>query len=1230
MPSISTSMARGAIVCIAAVGLSRLTLFPAAAQQGSSSTRIAQAADETNITILKGNTHPLARPEFDRGPAPTDLLLNRMLLVLRRSPQQGVALMTLLDQLQRRSSSNYHAWLTPEQFGQQFGPAEQDIQAITSWLGSHGFHVDNVANGRMLIEFSGTAGQVKEAFHTEIHKYEINGQEHWANSGDPQIPRALASTVAGIVSLHNFPRRPQHHIIGTVSRERASGRYQLRPSESGPAPFWTTAGGACGLAGGGCYAMGPYDLATIYNSLPLWNATKPIDGTGQGIAIVSQSDIYTQDFTDFRSDFGLPPGTLIVTHNGADAGKLASGEDETETDLDMEWAGSVAKGATIHLVISATTNTTAGVDLSAQYIVDNNVAPILSESYGACELEMGTAGNQFYNQLWQQAAAEGITVFVSTGDSGSAVCDDGSAIATQGLAVNGISSTPYNVAVGGTDFDDLQNPPAYWSPTNNPTTLESALGYIPEMTWNDTCTNSEFFSYTGQTTAESDCNDSSSVFWPNFLAPIAGSGGASNCITSTDQSLSSCSGGYAKPSWQSGVGVPADGARDVPDVSLFAANGLNASFYVVCETDIYGGCAGNPETMVAIGGTSASAPAFAGIMAMINQATGSRQGNANYVFYSLAAQPQASCNSSGTPGSSCIFYDVTKGTIAMPCTTGSPNCVTDTSGDQFGVLSGYAATAGYDPATGLGSVNIANLVKNWDTVTFQPTVSTLAISPTTQITHGTPVNVNITVAPQTGTGTPAGQVSLLTGTGQKDAGMFTLTSGSVSQTTSALPGGSYTVTAYYAGDGTYAASASSPGIPVTISAEASTTTLEAFTLDQNGSAIPFTTGSYGGPGVFLRANVVGQSGEGVPTGTINLAQTLNGTTTTLPGGPFPLNSEGYTMTPGLGLGIFYAPGSYSFTATYSGDASFKAGNSPPVSFTITQAQTSTSTNIVPCPASGQCDLPTGVQVTIFASVDSSTSSFSSLPTGTMTFYSNGTPLGSPVAIDSNIVPPVASVAINQTSAGQYSIAAQYSGDMNYVGSTSPATVIYVGQTFAMTANPTVINVGSPGQSGSTVLTFAAQNGFTGSTTLSPSMCSNLPSKASCSFSPATVTFTSSTTMVPVTLTINTTAPSSATTFPTFSIPPVRASRSAFKIVAVCLIGVCIVSLSTRGKRRWGGYGGFFAFAIIASAIGCGGGGGGGGGGSSPGTPAGNYTGVTVTVAINGVTQTVNNLSINIQ
>jgi hypothetical protein len=1213
---------------LSAVALLFVLCGLAAAQQNPP-TRITQPIDETKLTILKGNTHPLARRDFDRGAAPSNLQLNRMLLVLQRSPNQEAALKQFLEQQHNKSSSNYHAWLTAEQFGLRFGPADQDMQTVASWLTSHGLQINHITKGRTIIELSGTAEQLKEAFHTEIHKYEVNGNEHWANSSDPEIPVALAPVVAGIASLHNFPRKPLYRVAGTLSRVKDTGRYRLLRTPSLMSPFWDTGGTDCGLAGIDCYALAPYDFATIYNSLPLWNATSPIDGTGQTIAIVSQSDIYPEDFSDFRKDFGLPAGTLNIIHDGPDPGKLASEGDELESDLDVEWSGAVAKGATIDLVVSAITNTSAGVDLSALYIVDNNIAPVMSESYGACELDMGVAGNQFYNQLWQQAAAEGITAFVASGDSGSAGCDRYAPIATQGLAVSGISSTPYNIAVGGTDFDDSQNPSDYWKSTNNPTTLASAKSYIPESSWNDTCTNSEFFPVTGEADAESDCNDASSMYWPNFLSPVGGSGGASNCTTPTGQSVSSCAGGYAKPSWQSGNGVPSDGKRDVPDVSLFAADGLNGSFYVVCETDIYEGCQGEEYTLVAIGGTSASSPTFAGIMAMVNQETQSRQGNANYVLYPFAAQSGASCNSTGTVGNSCIFYDVTTGTIAMPCVAGSPDCVTNVAGDQNGALSGYSTTSGYDLATGLGSVNIANLVNNWTAASFQPTTSTLSLNPTTQIPHGSPVNVNLTVATETGTGIPTGLASLLTSTGAP-AGTFTLSNGSANTTTNLLPGGSYTVTAHYDGDGTYAASDSSPGIPVTVTAEPSITTVQAFTLDQNGNPSPFTSGPYGGSVVYLRTSVAGQSGEGVPTGTVDLRQTVNGTTTNLPGDPFPLNSEGYTMNPLPGGAIFFAPGAYSIAATYSGDNSFNSGKSSAISFTITQAPTSVTTLIVPCSSqSGPCVLNLGTQVTIVAYANSSTSVFSTLPTGTMTFYSNGTPLAPPIALGTGEIPPVVSLTTSQLPQGLDNITAQYSGDTNFLGSTSSATLIDVGPNFTMTANPVEVSIASPGQSGSTTLTFVAQYGLTGSAALSPSMCSNLPSKSSCSFSPTNVTFTSSTTSVPVTLTITTTAASSAAD----SLRRLASRQLAgFRGFGALGIGTCVVLFGTR-KRRWSAVAVFIVFAVIASQMGC-------GGGSSqpvtpppttiPGTPTGTYTGVTVSVTIEGVTQTINNLTVNVQ
>lgn len=1149
---------------------------------------ITQPVDELRLATLKGNTHPLARREFDQGPAPASLPLERMLLVLKRSPEQEASLLHLLDEQQDKASPRYHQWLTPEEFGKQFGPTDADLRIITIWLQSHGFQV-GATKGRTVLEFSGTAGQLQAAFHTTIHKYLVNGEQHWANDRDPSIPTALTSAVAGIDSLHDFPKKPLHRLVKVFSQPRNSGDHPVLNSRSATPSF--TVGANCGLAAGPCYAMSPYDLATIYNVLPLWNGTSPIDGTGQTIAIVSQSDIYPQDFSDFRQDFGLPAGNLNIIYNGSAPNKLASEGDELESDLDVQWSGAVAKGATIDLVESIWTNTTAGVDLSALYIVDNNIAPILSESYGACELDMGTAGNQFYNQIWQQAAAQGISVFVSTGDSGAAVCDRNSPIATQGLSVNGIASTPYNVAVGGTDFADLYNQSAYWNSTNDPVTLASAKGYVPESTWNDTCTNSEFFSFTGDTTAEQQCNDTSSQFWPGFLAPVGGSGGASNCITSTNGLLSSCGGGYEKPTWQTGPGVPNDGTRDLPDVSLFAADGMNSSFYLACETDIYGGCSGDPYNMVPLGGTSASAPAFAGIMAMINQKMQSRQGNPNYVLYALAAQPSASCDSTGTIDASCVFYDVTAGTISMSCPTGTPNCVTNTAGDANGVLAGYATTTGYDLATGLGSVNVANLVNSWSTVGFRPTISALSMSPTT-LTHGSSASVNITVSPASGTGAPSGMASLVTSTGIP-AGLFTVNNGVASGDTDLLPGGQYTVTAHYAGDGTFAASDSSPGVAVTVDAEPSITTLQAFTLDQNGNSIPFTTGPYGGAIVYLSANVAGKSGHGVPTGKVNLTQTLNGTTTNFPGDPFPLNSQAVTMLPFPGYNWWaYSPGAYTMGASYNGDGSFKKSTAPSVSFTITPAQTNTTISIAGCtPVNGFCYGVPGENVVIFAFVNYSGAAFTggvfiNQPTGTVTFYSNGTPIGPPVPVDSSINPPVASINTSQL-LGVNTLTAQYSGDSNFAASTSSSLGFDVGVTFGIAVSPGTITVPSPGQSGSTTLTLTPQNGFTGPITLN--CASGMPPGSTCSFSPNPVQIT---------------GPSSVSTVLTVTTTPIgqmqhrvlngRRNVGWVAAAVVPLLGLCLIGVPA-GRRMIAVLPALLLVALLLFVPSCGGGGGGIGG-----------------------------------
>lgn len=1050
------------------------------AQTNVTPSRITRAIDPANLTILRGNTHPLAQARYDRGAAPASLPMRRMLLVLKRGAPQESALDTLLEEQQDTSSVNYHHWLTPQQFGQQFGPSDQDIQTIAAWLQSQGFQIDRVSNGRTVIEFSGTAGEVQSAFHTAIHQYLVNGENHWANSSDPSIPAALAPVVAGIDTLYNFPRHALYETLGPFSRNRATGKIE-------PAQPTFTLGGQCGVPPG-CYGVGPYDFATIYNLLPLWNLSPtPTDGKGVTIAIVGESDINVQDIKDFRSYFGLPANDPAITVNGVDPGTVS--RDETESVLDVEWSGAVARGAAIDFVTSASTEASLGVDLSAQYIVDNNLAPILSESYGICELFLGNTGNQFYNQLWQQAAAQGITVLVATGDSGSAVCDRNAqtqGAAQYGLSVSGFSSTPYNVAVGGTDFNDLTNASTYWgsnsTPPGQPTlpATVSAKSYIPETTWNNSCTNAVFGNLLGYSSnAETNCNN------PNlhgFVIAAGGSGGSSNCVSGDGQNPLNCTAGYPKPAWQTAL-TPHDSARDLPDVSLFAAiGGPSGALYLICEADrippgITSCDPSDPNThFIGIGGTSASTPAFAGIMALVNQATGSRQGNANFDLYAMAAKSGASCNSSNGPGANCQFYDVTNGTIEMPCVKGSPNCNVSNQADAVGILSGYNTSSGYDLATGLGSVNAANLVNAWKSfaLTLKPSSTALTLTAPSggslgNLTHGQTVTFNtsvIAVAPATGT--PSGTVALLadTGTnGQEGVQSVTLDgSGNGIGTTNSLPGGTYTVVAQYPGDGTFKSSVS-PGTTVTVNPEASKVGIAYELVNPNTGAVTnpnATTAVFGTPS-FLRVSVTSAARDacannspgstGCPTGSVTLSDNGNAL------GNFELDQFGNAGDQAIDL----TGGTHTIGAAYAGDGSFSPPNPNPATQVLTITAAATSAILYPNPLTATI----GTNVNLTANISAQGLIYSSYaPTGTVTFTLGSTNLGSATVsgtVDSSHSAG-ASANINTSSLphGESKITVQYSGDQDYAASSTYnfVTMLYPTSTSVSTSNSS-IQFGAP-------------------------------------------------------------------------------------------------------------------------------------------------------------------------
>lgn len=1078
-------------VSVSSAQTSRITATPA--------NRIVTPINDAQVITIHGTVSPRANSRNDLGAAPDGMQLNRMHLVLKRSDSQETALKQLIDEQHTPGSPNYHKWLTPEQFGAQFGPSDQDITTVTTWLTNHGFNVSKVNPGHQTIEISGSVAQLRNAFHTQIHAYSINGQTRYANANDPQIPAALAPVVAGFVSLNNFPVR---------SYAETYGKAIYDPATNKATPQWTM-----GTSSAMSFVLSPGDFATQYDLNPLYTAG--VNGTGQSIAIVNESNININLVNQFRSLFSLPANPVQVIIDGNDPGidgiNNPSGPNfaSTEAYLDVEWAGAAAPNATIDLVIAGDTALQSGLVLAAERAIYSNIAPIISVSFGACEKNLASS-NPFLSSLWQQAAAQGITVIVSSGDSGSAGCDNDTSsggYAVNGQAVNGFASTPYNVAVGGTDFYYSQYAAGgsalstqisgYWNttPTNSSPTV-SLLGYIPEQPWNASqygLNIIDYYNATGSTTIS------------------GGGGGASNAALCANNSYSTSTGqctttlsGYPKPAWQTGVaGIPNDGVRDIPDVSLFASSGINASYYPLCASD--GDCqpasSGGTVQISGVGGTSASAPAFAGIMALVNQKYG-RQGNANTVLYPLAKQ---------FPNS---FHDVTNGTISVPCQvlpTISTDCISVTNPITITTSSGsitegqigtgttpeYNATTGYDLATGLGTIDAANLVNNWGSVTLASTTTTMSAS-TTTLTHGSPVTISGNV---TGTGTPTGTVALMTDSSeqsQQAATKFTLASGAYTGTTSNLPGGTYNIWTQYSGDGANGMSTSQK-TQVTVSPEASTIDFNIFSGSNHyAPGTPPTTQVDYGTQFMLSALVAPSSqaatlqtcvisGTGCssvsftsPTGTVTFADNGSAINTAA------INSEGDAE-----YNAPFSVGAHSVTAAYAGDKSYNAATTTsPIAFTVVKdtptflldasalytdqsTQTTSGVNGPNQPLVLTLQVMNGAQVTAATPNNATSCSSTSLapvpvapPTGTVTV----TGLPSSVTTTSVTLLPgvdpsgqggcqavqgLANFTIPAgTTSGTYNVTFNYSGDSNY-NSTSNSYTIPVVNTSGSGQNSTI-------------------------------------------------------------------------------------------------------------------------------------------------------------------------------
>lgn len=1102
------------------------------------------------------------------------------MLILKRSPQQDAALAAYLRDIQDPGSAQFRKFLTPEEFGTRFGISDSDAAQVQAWLRSHSLAVAGVNKGRTAIEFSGTVEQLQETFHAAIHRFNIAGTEHWANVTDPQIPAALAPVVGGVASLNDF--KPVSNIV-----KGPAGRWDATLHRFVPDLTVT-------VSGTKYLFLGPGDAATIYNTPSTLNTRlasgqATYDGTGVNIGIAGTTEVSDSGWLFYRTLFGLPYIDQLKLIYDGNQQNFDTSADETEALADIEITGAIAPNAHIYYYAAADTAFQSGLFLAIYRAIDDNTISILNVSYGACEAALGAAGNLQVLNAWEQAAAQGITLTVSTGDSGSAGCDNPNlvTVATQGFAVSGLASTPYNIAVGGTDFDVLSTSFSTYVGANG-TDYTSALNYVPENPWNDsTKANGALASNTALVTS------GHTNIW-------AGGGGASSAANG--------SSGYPKPDWQKGFSPSnTDSVRDLPDVSLFAGGAHYNAIWALCmQSDCSSGA---NSTIHGVGGTSTSAPAFAGMLALLTQKLGAstRLGQANWILYKLAQN---------TPS---VFHSVNSGNNSVYCKSGTPNC----GSNNF--LTGYNAQAKYNMATGLGSVDATMLVNHWTDNSLGATTTTLSLDKTT-FAHGTAVNVTAGVSPTSATGDIAltdNYASQSQATTSTPTPMFALSGGSASGSYSQFPGGTYNVYASYGGDGSHSGSISQP-LQVTVSPEDSVLNLSVDAVNSSfqlvsiaGQTVPL--------GTFITMNAqpvgVSQSGSKNPvtnaTGTVSFSDESTGYA-------YQWNQQALLDSGGNSEAntLMLPAGAHSIAASYSGDLSYHASTASAVNFAI--APVATTISIMASPAS---TIQQPVQLTAQVSAPLPASAMFNLA-GTVTFTdtTNNTALGSATyttvggckGATTYCFAAYLQVNSTQLPAGDSSIIASFSGDSNFnaSGNSAPVTVTCVascwnaaGQFLELAFYASVPSGPlSPGQSSVTPVSVWQSGGFTGDVNLTCTVTGKNASDQhipTCSFNPAKVTIT--TQAANTSLSLATTAPTQSSmarpdrslpwepgaiafaSLLLFLVPRKRFDRRYLMILA--MLAVCLGWVTACG-----GGGGF-----------SGGGGGGGGGTTIPGTTADTYT-----------------------
>jgi hypothetical protein len=1111
-----------------------LVSFSAFASTQAASTvqadRVVASADSRVTTRLAGHVPGWAVSANDRGAVAAGTTL-QLTFVLSRSPELQAGFTQLLADQQNPSSPSYHQWLTPQQVGERFGPTQHDVDALTGWLRSQGLQVMESAPSRVFVKATGSASTVADALATSFHNFDVNGQSRVSATVDPSIPSALASVVSSISGLADTDLRPMSH-----------GQAMTRPASSGTGvqPQYTN-------PSNGLHYVTPGDFAVIFDVNQVDSGVA--NGAGQKVAIIGRSRVASTDISEYESEMGLTnnlPNVIIPT-TGADPG-TTNDDDQSEATLDVERLIGTAPGVQADLVVSSSAS--GGIFTAAQYEVQTVLDPVMTISFGSCEFYAGSANVGMWDTLFSQAASEGISVFVSAGDAGAAGCDEqfGTPPAYQILSINYICASSYATCVGGTELSEGANATQYWSTTNG-AGLQSALSYIPEGAWNEPQIGALSFSY------------------------IAASGGGGASIY------------VPKPTWQTGTGVPADSARDVPDVS-FPASYHDA--YFGCYAAGGGDCGANH--FYYFYGTSAGTPSMAAVTALLNQKTGGSQGNLNPLLYRLAASNPSA------------FHDATPGTISgTVCAIGTPSiCNNSTPGSAnalTGGLAGYALTPGYDQATGLGSLDVANFIAAAAAVPKSTLASsTLSVQESAStIPNGQTVVFTATLVSKTA-GTPTGMVQFYADGNAIGAPVAVASGTAVSAALPFTAAGMYSISASYSGDGTYAATVSA-GIPLTVTGLTSVT-----------SITPSLTSIIVESSESFNIAVSAGSGTGIPTGVVRVSVTGPNVSILF---SVPL-VNGSATTPAITLP---AAGSYTVTASYHGDTVFSpsTGTGPGITVTrvpsVVQLSTFASSIGVGGGASYEVAVLGTAQYTGVVLVPA--------PTGQIQLYSNGVALGAPFAASSATFGFLQSPYNIFSTAGTYSITATFAGDSIWAPSSTnlPTTLTVVPQpaTYSLQVASQAFSFAAGLSSNTDPISVTSQLGFVGTVSLSCSMTYNGTVSPDV---PPTCSIPNGTAMVtPISglntaVTINSTA---ATSLVARSLSGHSGERPfGFPVgwrgvagVSVCGLMLCILPVR---RRSWRALGILMVFAAGFTALsGCGGSNGSSGPPPVPATTPGSYT-----------------------